>query len=117
MKLYHLLKHSEQFKQQFNFKKMKKERNDEVIIRTILNKMLEPHGIDLDYIMSLPQDEHGRQMIEGAEWFRYYTMTQEQHDEWKKWTLEYLKTTFIPKNRHAREFVWFDLMYGLKIQD
>lgn len=89
---------------------MKKERDNNVIIRTILNKMLEKHGVDFDYIMK-------NQEIDGKNWFDYYTMTQEEDDAWREWSMNYLKSTYIRKERREPEFNWLRLMWGLRIKE
>jgi hypothetical protein len=89
---------------------MKKEKDNEVIVKTILNKMLEKYGVDVDYVM-----EH--QKIDGKNWFQYYTMTTTEYNAWKEWTMEYLKSTHIRKELREKEFMWFNLMWGLKIKE
>lgn len=89
---------------------MKKEKDPTVIVKNILNKMLEHHGVNFTYVM-----EH--QKIDELPWFQYYTMTPNQHEEWKDWVLNYLKTTNIPKSRYKTQFMWLDLMWGLKIKE
>lgn len=89
---------------------MKKERNFQIILRKILDKMLEKHNVDLDYILKHTE-------IEGKPWYQYYTLTQKEFEEWKIWVMDYLKTTSLPKRSHESEFGWLNLMWGLKIQD
>ena len=89
---------------------MKKEKDNTKIIETILNKMLEKYGIDLEYIKA-------HQEIDGREWFQHYTMTQEEYETWKAWALEYLKSTHIRKERREKEFEWLNLIWGLKIHE
>ena len=89
---------------------MKKERNDDFITRTILNKMLEKHGIDVEYVLKHKE-------IEGLPWYNYYTFTQKEFEEWKIWVMKYLKTTYISKYRHEQGFEMLNLMWGLKIKE
>ena len=49
------------------------------------------------------------------DWYSTYTMTKKHHAHWKKWFIETL-SKFIPKTRAKKEFVWFDFMYGLRIE-
>lgn len=52
------------------------------------------------------------------EWFTNYTMTREQHKQWKDWFIEQFRLNFKrPKKEALREFQWFDLGYGLRIKD
>lgn len=89
---------------------MKKERDANVMLKTILNKMLEKYNIDVDHVKKYPE-------IAGVPWYQYYTLTTKEAEEWKRWSLEYLKTTRIPKRMHEIEFAWLNLMWGLKTQD
>jgi hypothetical protein len=89
---------------------MKKERNNDIILTTILNKMLEKHDVDVSFVMK-------NQEIEGQLWYNYYTMTSKEFNEWKKWVMNYFKTTYIPKFNREREFDSINLMWGLKIRE
>jgi hypothetical protein len=52
------------------------------------------------------------------EWYSKWTMTQEQHDEFKAYALPLLKKVFkCNKSRAERTFDWFDLEFGLRIKD
>ena len=51
-------------------------------------------------------------------WYSIYTMTKAQHKIWKAWFLKELKLVFKwSDDTCRREFLWFDLQYGLKIED
>jgi len=51
-------------------------------------------------------------------WFSNNAMTSEQHDEWKKWFITESRKVFgITKKMAEREFLYFDLSYGLKIKE
>lgn len=51
-------------------------------------------------------------------WYNEITMSKEQHEEFKKYAIPLLKKTFKFNNNRAKEtFCWFDLNYGLKIQE
>lgn len=52
------------------------------------------------------------------DWYSKFTMTKKQHAEWKKWFLENFKKKFsyCTLKSAKKEFVWFDLMYGLRIE-
>lgn len=107
---------------------MKKDKDPDVIIRKILDKMLEPHGLTIQNIMDMPKTdlvkaEPGKPalyrpvtLINGVQWFQHFTHTQQQHDAWKNWSIEYMrKETIIRKGRIEREFDMLNLMYGLRI--
>jgi len=89
---------------------MKKERNNKVILTTILNKMLEKYNVDIEYVKQNPE-------IEGDLWFQHYTMTQEEFNTWKIWVMNYFKSTYISRFNRKREFDSINLMWGLKIKD
>ena len=73
-----------------------------------VNKMLEPHGVDFDYVLK-------NQKITGIEWFQYYTWTKSDREEYQKWFVaEMRKRLRIPKYRAEKEFASFNLMWGLK---
>ena len=51
-------------------------------------------------------------------WYQRYTMTTEQHKQWKNWTYKKAKKLFRWNKKHIqKEFMWFDLMWGLKIKE
>ena len=50
------------------------------------------------------------------DWYTNYTLTPEQHDEWKSYCLKTIKKVLrTTKHRTESEFAWLDLMYGLKV--
>jgi hypothetical protein len=52
------------------------------------------------------------------EWYSKWTMTQEQHDEFKAYAIPLMKKVFkINKSRAEANFQWFDLQFGLRIKD
>jgi hypothetical protein len=52
------------------------------------------------------------------EWYSKWTMTQEQHDQFKAYAIPLLKKVFkINKSRAEGVFAWFDLQFGLRIKD
>lgn len=77
-------------------------------IRDAINKqlMLAKHKVRYEDVEKL------------EDWYTKYTMTKKQHDKWKEWFLVQFKKDFGRSVRFAdREFLWFDLMWGLKISD
>lgn len=51
-------------------------------------------------------------------WFQEWTMTVAQNDEWKRWSVEYLRKTLkMPKLQAVKEMEWINLMWGLKYSD
>jgi len=52
------------------------------------------------------------------EWYSKWTMTQEQHDEFKAYALPLLKKVFkCNKLRAEATFQWWDLQFGLRIKN
>jgi hypothetical protein len=50
------------------------------------------------------------------EWYRNYTLTEEQHKEWKEYSMKTIKKVLkTTKLRTESEFAWLDLMYGLRV--
>ena len=57
--------------------------------------------------------------VEGDElWYSNNTMTEEQHEEFKRYAIPLLKKIFkFNKAKAEQTFGWFDLQYGLKINN
>lgn len=51
-------------------------------------------------------------------WFLEFTMTKEQHEEFKKYAIPLLKKVFkFNTNRAKNTFEWFNLGFGLRIKE
>lgn len=51
-------------------------------------------------------------------WFSNNTITPQQHEEWRNWFITEAKKTFkLNKKVVEREFQYFNLSYGLKVQE
>ena len=51
------------------------------------------------------------------EWYYTNTMTEEQHEEFKRYAIPLLKKIFkFNKARAEQTFQWFDLQFGLRIK-
>lgn len=75
-------------------------------IREMLNAELRRHGKTIEDVMG------------SQTWYSDYTMTTQQHAEWKLFCINLMRTRLkFAKCRAEKEFAWMDLMYGLKIQD
>jgi len=57
--------------------------------------------------------------VEGdEEWYTNNTMTQEQHEEFKRYAIPLIKKIFkCNKSRAEQTFGWFDLQFGLRIKN
>lgn len=54
-------------------------------------------------------------VINDPEWYTKYTLTGEQHAEWKEYCIEQIQRTYrIFRSSAEKEFAMFDLAYGLK---
>jgi len=52
------------------------------------------------------------------EWYNKWTMTLEQHEEFKAYAIPLMKKVFkINKGRAEANFEWFDLEFGLRIKN
>ncbi len=52
------------------------------------------------------------------EWYNKWTMTQEQHDQFKAYALPLIKKVFkCNKSRAESTFDFFDLQFGLRIKN
>jgi hypothetical protein len=83
-----------------------KNKNEE-FVKKALNKMFTYVGFDgLD-------EEFTKQ----DQWYNKKTWTQEQSNEFKKWFInEFKKDLKFKKNMAEREYAWFDVMWGWKIE-
>lgn len=81
------------------------------IIKTLVDKMLEPHGVDYNYVMQNPE-------IEGEQWYQYYKWTNEECDEFKEWAIPVImKHEKCNKKIASQKFGYFNMQYGLRIKD
>ena len=81
------------------------EKREKALI-AIINKMFEIAGHEVNF-----DDVKGRK----DEWYKEWTMTIEQSDEWRAWGEAYLKKNLRMYEKPAKiEMAWISLMYGLK---
>lgn len=89
----------------------------EYIEEALINKMMEKHNLTLEDIKS-NLDEDKRWVIDGQDWFVYYTMTKEEYEVFRKWAINEIKKTFrMTKRRAEDEFGWWFLNIGLRVAD
>ena len=83
--------------------------SNEVIIKTIIDKMFEIAGHNVTY-----------EQVEGRkdDWYQEWTMTVAQNDEWQKWMKGYFvkECKMFPKIAE-REAAMCSLNWGLKFSD
>jgi hypothetical protein len=83
--------------------------NSQKIVEHLINKMFEYAHIPQTY-----NDIKDRK----DEWYREFTMTQEESNAFKDYAIRYLKRELKTGYYKAdTEYQWFDLMYGLRISD
>jgi hypothetical protein len=90
-------------------KRLSREEKREQAVVDLINKMFEiaGHQVTFDDAVAF-----------GDQWFKNWTMTMEQRNEWKKWGKKYLmKKLNMYAARAAKEMIWIDLMWGLQIQE
>jgi hypothetical protein len=81
----------------------------EEVIEHLINKMFEYANLPQRY-----DDIKDRK----DEWYKEYTMTQDQSYAFKAYAIPYLRKALKTGHYTAdTEYQWFDLVYGLKISD
>lgn len=79
------------------------------IVKHLINKMFEYAHVPQTY-----DDIKDRK----DEWYREFTMTQEESNAFKDYAIRYLKRELKTGYYKAdTEYQWFDLMYGLRVSD
>jgi hypothetical protein len=90
-------------------KRLTREEKRELIGKEIINEMFKIAGHNVVF-----EDIKDRQDA----WYTQWTMTDEQNAQWKKWGEEKIKSDLkLNKELAKKEMAWFDLMYGLKIDN
>ena len=73
-----------------------------------------------EHLLDYQLDMIGKSMQEAhmtREWYNKWTMTQEQHDQFKTYALPLLKKVFkCSKSKAESTFDFFDLQFGLRIK-
>lgn len=82
---------------------------------TLLNKALEKHGVDCDYVIANHE-------INGVPWYQYYTNTTQEDLDWREWCYRYAKDNVVGQSKLKKDvfekfMALFYLAYSLKIQD
>ena len=81
----------------------------------LINMMMEKYNLTYDDILS-HVDENKRWIIDGKDWFQYYTFTEEEADEFREKAIELIKKRLRCSKANAKnEFSWWNLMYGLSV--
>jgi hypothetical protein len=74
-----------------------------------------------EHLLDYQLDMIGKSIQEAhmtREWYNKWTLTQEQHDQFKTYALPLLKKVFkCNKSRAESTFDFFDLQFGLRIKN
>ena len=85
-------------------KRLTREQKKDKAIVDLINQMLVMAGHEVTYDDVLGVED----------WFRKYTMTVEQGEEFKKWGKKYLMKNLQMRAEAAeKEMMWFNVMWGL----
>ena len=80
----------------------------QLIVKHLIDKMFEYANLDVKYEDLLDRKD---------DWYAQYTMTQEQYEAWREYSVKYIKKEKkVPMKYAEREFAWFNLSYGLKVE-
>ena len=74
-----------------------------------------------DHLVEYQLNMVGKTMADALKddiWFLTFTMTTEQHNEFKRYAIPLLKKVFkFNKSKAEETFNWFDMQFGLRIKD
>ncbi len=80
------------------------------LIVTMVNKMLEKHGVDYNFVTENQKDEE-------IPWYQYFTWSKEEEDIFSEWAIDYMRKKMRwSKKRSENELRWFLFMWGLKYE-
>jgi hypothetical protein len=86
---------------------------DPELIKILINKMLEKHGVDYEYIKL-------NEIIEDRLWCAHYSWTEQECQEYKKWWIKFFQENVSPRKLKKvleKEWLWFNLMWGLRVDN
>lgn len=63
----------------------------------LLNGWLKYHNITVTDVIN----NHTKEELNTPDWFKLYPVTQEQHDEWEKWAINYIAT----KTKYSKSYI------------
>lgn len=85
-------------------------KKQKLFVSEAISKMLEMAGYNKTYDDIIKENN--------PTWFSDYTMTTEQCNQWEEWFIKTSRKKLkCSKKRSEKEFMWFNLNYGLKIDD
>ena len=73
------------------------------------------------HLIEYQLDMVGKRLVDTLDddmWYFNWTMTQEQHEEFKRYAIPLIKKIFkCNKSRAESTFGWFDMQFGLRIKN
>lgn len=93
--------------------------HDPKALEIIINKQLEPYGLKMQDVIDNPEWKiRVNKKWKILPWYQAYTFdSEEEYGCWRDFTINFLRKNIKPKfskERAEREFIWIDLMWGLK---
>jgi hypothetical protein len=74
-----------------------------------------------DHLVDYELEMIGKTMAEAyknEKWYNEWTMTKEQHEQFKAYAIPLIKKVFKCNKKRAEDiFGWFDLQFGLRIEN
>lgn len=79
------------------------------VLKSCINKMLEPYGVDYDFVVDNPT-------IEGQDWYHYYTFKDESdRTAWKDFCVQLIRKELRMSKKLAQKMVDnLDMFCGLR---
>lgn len=85
--------------------------------KELINLMMEKFGVTYDDIIS-HLDENKRWLIDGKDWYLYYSFTSNEANEFRKKGVELIRKKLrLTKKAAEKEMAWWYLFTGLTISD
>ena len=83
--------------------------SDEQLMKMIIDEM---------FVIAGYTDVQYEDILNIDDWFRHYTMTQEQNNQWVDASIRIImRERHLPKYRAKKQMLWINLQYGLKVSD
>ena len=96
---------------------MTREQKAYEVNKELINLMMEKFGVTYDDIIS-HLDENKRWIIDGKDWYLYYSFTMDEATEFRKKGVDLIRKRLrITKKEAEKEMSWWYLFTGLTISD
>lgn len=86
-------------------------KTEKQIIENIINYELKKFGSSYNQVLKEP-------IINGEEWYTYYTFsTEKEYRKWKRYSIKQIKkrSPYMTNSYALKQFSWVSLQYGLKL--